>query len=205
MDTATATMTPPQALAAAAAAAKPAPVSRRVKKTATSASHKSGARRSLFKKPATKTPARKYGASEQSVSVAKAKRRRKPHTAALMAIRRCQKNSTVFSIPRAAMGRYVREIAQEYAYDLRFTRNAMEAIQEAAEGHLIDRLKASYAVTITAGREFLLLRDMVAVANVLAIKECGHSTYETLPQFGSDRQHAEAMMRASAAKPTKKA
>ena len=62
--------------------------------------------------------------------------RYKPRTVALREIRRYQK-STELLIRKLPFARLVREIAQDFKTDLRFTAGAMEALQEAAEAYLV--------------------------------------------------------------------
>ena len=51
-------------------------------------------------------------------------------------------SSTNLLIPKKPFGRCVREIAQEMKYDVPFTKEAMEAIQVAAEAFLTDMFKS---------------------------------------------------------------
>jgi len=62
--------------------------------------------------------------------------RYRPGTVALREIRRYQK-STELLIRKLAFQRLVREIAQEYRTDLKFTAPSILALQEIAEAHLV--------------------------------------------------------------------
>ena len=60
----------------------------------------------------------------------------RPGTVALREIRRYQK-STELLIRKVLFARLVREIAQDFKTDLRFQRQAIAALQEAAEAYLV--------------------------------------------------------------------
>lgn len=62
--------------------------------------------------------------------------RAKPGKRALQQIRKYQK-STELLIPRLPFHRLVREIAQDYAINIRFAKAALEAIQEGTEAYLV--------------------------------------------------------------------
>lgn len=89
---------------------------------------------------------------------------RKPHrwrpgTVALREIRSMQKN-TDHVIPRLSFQRYVREVAQKFSSDMRWKRDALEALQEGAEAHLVNVLEGAYLSTMSHRRVTLSKADM---------------------------------------------
>ena len=86
-------------------------------------------------------------------------RRFRPGTVALREIRRYQK-STDRLIPSAPFTRLVREVAQEYKSPLRFSQDAIYALQEAAEGYLTGCFEDANLTTIHAKRVTLMPQDI---------------------------------------------
>lgn len=89
---------------------------------------------------------------------------RKPHrwrpgTEALREIRREQR-TTDFRIRKLPFQRLVREIAQDFKNDLRFTETALGALQEAAEDYLTKALKEANDLAVYAGRVTLHAEDL---------------------------------------------
>ncbi|KAG9223825.1 hypothetical protein CCMSSC00406_0007687 [Pleurotus cornucopiae] len=83
-----------------------------------------------------KTP-RKFPVTPTHITTAKVSKPSKPRgTLVLKEIHKLQ-SSTGFCIPRVTFQRLVREIAQEFKLDLRFQSTALQALQEAAEEHLV--------------------------------------------------------------------
>ncbi|KAF7430689.1 hypothetical protein PC9H_006400 [Pleurotus ostreatus] len=83
-----------------------------------------------------KTP-RKFPVTPAHVAIATtSKPSKRRGTLVLKEVRKLQ-SSTDFCIPRMTFQRLVREIAQEFKLDLRFQSTALQALQEAAEEHLV--------------------------------------------------------------------
>ena len=99
--------------------------------------------------------------SQFSPTKPKKPHRYRPGTVALREIRRYQKHGKVL-LPKAPFQRLVREIAQRLmpnrAY--RFQRSALEALQEAAEEHVVKALDRANEIALHAKRQTLLQRDM---------------------------------------------
>ena len=85
--------------------------------------------------------------------------RYKPGTVALREIRRYQK-MTELLIRKLPFSRLVREVAQDFNTDLRFQRNAIGALQEAAEIFLISLLEDTNLCAIHARRVTIFPKDM---------------------------------------------
>ena len=85
--------------------------------------------------------------------------RYKPGTVALREIRRYQRGTGLL-LKKLPFIRLVREIAQELILDIRFDKNAIPAIQEAAEQYLVEKLALAQSVAIYAGRETILIKDL---------------------------------------------
>ena len=88
-----------------------------------------------------------------------AKRRYKPGTQALREIRRYQR-STELLIRKLPFQRLVKEISQTYAYDFRWQKLAVEALQEAAERHLVQTFEDTNLCAIHCKRVTILLKDI---------------------------------------------
>jgi histone H3 len=86
-------------------------------------------------------------------------RRFRPGTVALREIRKYQK-STNLLIPKVAMGRFIREIAQDFKNDLKFQGTAMLALQEAAEAYHVGLFEDSNLCAIHAKRVTLQPKDI---------------------------------------------
>jgi histone H3/H4 len=87
------------------------------------------------------------------------KRRFRPGTRALLEIRKYQRSTDVL-LSRAAFARVVREIAQQFAFDLRWQPLAVEALQEAAEAVLVRLFEDANLCAIHARRVTVQPRDM---------------------------------------------
>jgi len=85
--------------------------------------------------------------------------RYRPSTHPLREIRRYQK-STELLIGKLPFQRLVREIAQEFRKDLRFQSSAVEALQEAAEAHIVSLFEDTNCATFHAGRVTIRPKDM---------------------------------------------
>lgn len=81
----------------------------------------------------------------------KKKHRFKPGTVALREIRNYQKGTQLL-IPKLPFQRLVREISKNYIEDLRFQKEAIIALQEAAEAYLIDLFNHTNLAAIHAKR-----------------------------------------------------
>ena len=89
---------------------------------------------------------------------------RKPHryrpgTVALREIRRYQK-STDLLIRKLPFQRLVREIAQEYKTECRFTAGSIMALQEASEAYLVGLFEDSNLCCIHARRVTIMPKDI---------------------------------------------
>jgi len=78
---------------------------------------------------------------------------------ALREIRKFQK-TTELIIPRAAMYRLIREIAQDIKVDLRFTKDALEALHESAEAYMYTMMELTNLCAIHARRVTIMSKDM---------------------------------------------
>jgi histone H3 len=83
----------------------------------------------------------------------------RPGTVALRDIRRYQK-STDLLIRKLPFQRLVREIAQEFKWDLRFQGTAILALQEASEAYLTSLFEDTNLCAIHAKRITILPKDM---------------------------------------------
>jgi len=90
------------------------------------------------------------------------KHRFRPGTVALRDIRKYQR-SVEFLIRRAPFIRVVREIAQDFKNETRWTKTALESMQEAAEAYLVRLLSDAYHVTLARGRVSLCPIDVQVV------------------------------------------
>lgn len=75
--------------------------------------------------------------------------------------------TTELLIPRLSFSRLVREVAQDYKSDLRFTEEAFEAIQTAAEAYLIDLFSNTNKITIAKGNDTITPADMQVVRDII--------------------------------------
>merc|ERR1711971_134990 len=87
------------------------------------------------------------------------KRRYRPGTKALRDIRKYQQ-STDLLIPRLPFSRIVKEITNTFAQDLRFQATALQALQVAAEAHMVSLFEASNLCAIHAKRVTIMPREM---------------------------------------------
>ena len=85
----------------------------------------------------------------------------RPGTKSLREIREQQK-SVKFCLRKAPFQRLVREICQDMSKtQYRFQASALEALQEAAEVHLIERYQKSMLCVLHAKRVTLMPKDMI--------------------------------------------
>lgn len=98
-------------------------------------------------------------------TVNKRKRRFRSGTVALREIRKYQKTTDLL-IPRKPFERLVREEAQDYKTDVRFTKDAILAIQTAAEEMLTDLFHTSQLMAIHANRQEIQPKDIQLTCRV---------------------------------------
>ena len=83
----------------------------------------------------------------------------KPGTVALRHIRRLQKSDRLV-IPIAALDRLVREIAQDFKEDLRFSRSALSAVHIWLEHYLVSLFRGAVLAAIHAKRVTVYPKDL---------------------------------------------
>lgn len=96
--------------------------------------------------------------AQHSVAGIKKPHRFRPGTVALREIRKYQK-STDNLIRKLPFQRLVREIAQDFRSDMRFTKTAFEALQEVSEAFMVDRFERSNLLAIHARRVTVQPKD----------------------------------------------
>lgn len=89
----------------------------------------------------------------------------KPGTVALRNIIRYQ-NTTELLIPKAPFQRLVREIANDFKLNLRFSADAFAALQHSTEAYLIDLFQAAILCTVVAQRQILSHKDLSLVRKI---------------------------------------
>jgi histone H3 len=104
---------------------------------------------------------------------AKRRRRNRPGTVALREIRQQQMKCDLI-IAKLPFQRLIRETAQDFRNELRFTPDALEAIQEASEIYLINIFQGTQSAAIHAGREEIQPKDMQFVKNIRNDKNEGY-------------------------------
>ncbi|CAD6890116.1 unnamed protein product [Tilletia laevis] len=105
------------------------------------------------------TAAQKAGKKTIGVGGLKRPHRYKPGTVALREIRRYQK-STELLIRKLPFQRLVKEIAQDYKWDIRFQSAAIGALQESAEAYLVSLFSDMNLAAIHAKRVTVMPKDM---------------------------------------------
>lgn len=113
-----------------------------------------------IKKPPT-TVGRKRVPAKDVAGPSKPKRRYRPGTKALREIRKFQK-TTHQLLARAGFTRLVREIASEFKTDARFTRSALEALQEGSEAFLVQAFQDFQHLAEHGNRVTVMLKDIDA-------------------------------------------
>ena len=97
------------------------------------------------------------------------KPRWRPGTVALREIRRYQ-STTMLLIPKRAIGRVVREIAQAFQHHpLRWTATALQALHEASEAYLVSLLEDGQLAAIHSGRITLFPKDLQLAQRIRGI------------------------------------
>ena len=111
-----------------------------------------------------KAPAAAAKAVAATKAPAGAKRafRFRPGTQSLREIRRYQK-SVLNLLLRLPYQRVVREVAQDYAPDMRFQASALAAMQDSTEAHLVSMLRDANAVAIHSKRVTVDAKDLKLV------------------------------------------
>ena len=103
-------------------------------------------------------PTKSKGGAPATGGVKKPHRYR-PGTVALRQIRHFQK-STELLLRKGPFKQLCREIAQIFASDLRFGKNAVEALQEASEAYLVGMFEDTNLSAIHAKRMTIMPRDV---------------------------------------------
>jgi len=106
----------------------------------------------------------KKKAGGAAAEVALGKKERKPHrfkpgTVALREIRRYQKSVETL-IPKLPLRRVIREVAAPYQDDLRFSAQALDALQQASEAYLVELFSDANNCAIEHDRKTVEPRDM---------------------------------------------
>ena len=83
----------------------------------------------------------------------------RPGTVALREIRKYQK-STDLLIPKLPFMRLIKEITQDFKTDLQWQKNALQAIQEAAEAYLVGLFEDVNLCAIHAKRVTIMPKDI---------------------------------------------
>ena len=126
---------------------------------------------------------RKTVTSKSSTSVGRKQRprKRKQQGAALRArpsemkeIRKYQK-STELLLNKTAFGRVVREIAMGYKHDLRFTKQALKALQQVSEWYLVGTLRDANLCAMNATRSRIECKDLQLARRLRDPKELQHT------------------------------
>lgn len=120
----------------------------------------------------------------------KKKRKAIPGAKSLREIRMQQKD-TENAIPKVAMRRVIRDIANDYATDgsIRFRKAAREAIQVAAEFHMIEIFQGSVEVMATSNRKTTMVKDMRTVTKILPhTKVEGNLNYSSYAPAGASKK-----------------
>lgn len=86
-------------------------------------------------------------------------------TKALREIRAYQKGTQLL-VPRAPFSRLVREIASRLSPDFRFTRTALEALQEAAEAYIVGVMEDTQFCAVHGKRVTIFAKDMQLAARL---------------------------------------
>ncbi|KMZ69659.1 histone H3 [Zostera marina] len=123
----------------------------RTKQTARKATGGKAPRKALAAKAARKSLPRGGGI--------KRPHRYRPGTVALREIRKYQK-STELLIRKLPFQRLVREIAQEFKFDLRFQSHAILALQEASECYIVGLFEDTNLCAIHAKRVTIMPKDI---------------------------------------------
>jgi len=120
------------------------------------------------------------------------KRRYKPGTVALREIKRYQKSIDLL-IPRAPFARLVRNICQDLHDDLRFSSDALRALQESSEAYLVGIFEDTNLCAIHAKRATIMRKDMLLARRLrgdrnmdyrdLGAKDAHGETYFSLPYY----------------------
>merc|ERR1711981_394840 len=97
--------------------------------------------------------------STPAIGGVKKPHRYKPGTVALREIRRYQK-STELLIRKLPFQRLVREIAQDFKFDLRFQSSAIGALQESVEAYLVSLFEDTNLCAIHAKRVTIQSKDI---------------------------------------------
>lgn len=87
----------------------------------------------------------------------------RPGTVALRDIRHQQKHSDEFAFPKTNFGRVVRELGQDFATDLRYSRKFMELFQLVVETYLIDLISFANLCALHEKRQTILPKDVQLV------------------------------------------
>ena len=94
-------------------------------------------------------------------------RKFKPGTVAAREIRREQKNSDRFAIPKANFGRLAREyISNMTAEDIRFSKGVLALVQLSVENIVVSLCKDAYLLSLHAGRETLMTSDLRLILRI---------------------------------------
>lgn len=91
--------------------------------------------------------------------------RRRSGTVASQEVKRYQ-STTERLIPRASFRRLVREVAQDFKCDLRFTKDGMLAFQDASEVFIIQMMRDANEIALHAQRNTLMMSDFKLMTRV---------------------------------------
>jgi histone H3 len=113
----------------------------------------------------TRTPASPSDANENNETAPRKPHRYRPGTVALREIRRYQK-STDTLIPKMALARVIRELAENIKPGLRFQISAIDAIQSASESFLVNLFEDTNLCALHAGRVSITKKDLLLARRI---------------------------------------
>lgn len=113
-------------------------------------------------------------ATESKAAPKPRQRPRKPsrHDKWLREVKHYQ-STTKLLIRKAPFKRIVREVAQDFKTDLRFSVESFEALQEASEDFLVELFEKSQKMAIHRGAQTIEPKDMQAVLGNMRMQWCG--------------------------------
>lgn len=117
---------------------------------------------------ATKLNKRHQKKKEEGDHENKTHRRTHPGTRALREIRHYQKDSNCFQFSQAGFQRLVREMAQDFKTDLRFSPDAFSIIQMATESYIVGVFEDANLSALTAKRQTIQPKDIQLARRIRA-------------------------------------
>lgn len=85
------------------------------------------------------------------------------------------KNVNLRHIPRLAVYRLIKEVSQEFATDLKISKNVVEVLHEVLENYIVNLYSSANTLATADGRETVMVKDFEVLDKLSKLGVCNYS------------------------------